>query len=271
MDHVTALVDALPPPLPLHPENYVDDIRLKRLFISADEVKGFLAGDRGLAEFMKGPGGEGSRVVSLLAMENQEKVSLTEDHSGDVVIRDVRQVIVTFDGHRLMDPTGDEGETRRLLMRRAFDHLLGMALRRLTGVKAEQEELEERRALLETKLNILQRGEWGFDEADPSGRVVVDEAEAQIGEIDAQLQVMGGNDRILSRYLDIVSDILGRPEEHLWGRNETIFIGPMGVKRSEAARDAAGLTYSELRNADGRRLVVMLVSLEMEGLKRLLS
>jgi hypothetical protein len=269
MDHVVALVDGLPPPVSLDPANYADDLRLKSLFISSDEMNRFLAGDRSLAQFIRGPGGGASRITALLAMEKQEQVSLTEDYSGDVVIRDVRQVTVTFDGHRFIDPSTDEGETRRLLRRRAYDQLLGLALKRLTVVKSERVELEQRRALLKNKLNLLEREGWGFDRADPSGKPGVAEVEERIGEIEAELKELGGDDRILARYLEIVADLLGRPEEHFWARNETIFVGRMGIKRSEAAKDASELTYSELHNAEGRSMVVMPVSLPGEELKRL--
>jgi hypothetical protein len=265
MDHVVALVDALPPPVSLDPANYAGDLRLKSLFISADEMNRFLAGDRGLAEFLKGPAGGASRITALLAMEKQEQVTLTEDHSGDVVIRDVRQVIVTFDGHRFIDPSADEGEFLRLLRRRAYDHLLSLVLRRLANLKSERAVLEQRRALLKTKLNLLEREGWGFEQEDPSGRPGVAEVEERIGEIEAQLREAGGEERMPARYLEIVADLLGRPEEQFWSRNETIFVGPMGVKGREPVNDASGLTYSMLRNAEGRTLVVMPVSLRGKG------
>jgi hypothetical protein len=270
MDHVVALVDRLPPPMPICLGNYRNDPFLKSLFISSDDMEKVFTGDRTLAEFMKGPECGASRITALLAMEKQEKVNLTEDHSGDVVIRDVRQVIVTFDGHRFIDPSTDEGETRRLLRRRAYDNLLSMALKRLTVVKAEREELEGRRALLQSKLNLLEREGWGFDRADSSKNIGVAQVEERIGEIEADLKELGGDDRILGRYLEIVADVLGRPEEHFWARNETIFVGRMGVKGSKTANDTSELTYSELHNARGPYLVVMPVSLQWEELKRFL-
>ena len=68
-------------------------------------------------------------------------------------------------------------------------------------------------------------------------------------------------------YLEVVADVLGRPEEYLWARSETIFVDRMGIKRSEAAGDAPELKLSELYNAEGRSLVVMLVSLQGEELR----
>ena len=267
IDHVVALVDGLTTPMPMSIGNYTDDRRLKSFFISATHMKKVLAGDENLAEFMEGPGGAAPRIIALLAMEKQEKMIFGSAMSGDIVIKDVPQMTVSFDAHRFIDPSGDEAETRRNLMRRAYDHLLGLALKRLTNVKWEREDLERRRTLLQAKLNLLEREGWGFDPADSTEKLGVADVEKRVGEIEAQLQEIGGDDRMLETYLGIVADVLGRPEEHLWARSETIFVDRMGIKRSEASSDAPELTFSELYNAEGRSLVVMLVSLQGEELR----
>ena len=114
-------------------------------------------------------------------MEKQEKTIFGAALSGDIVIRDVPQVTVSFDGHRLLDPAEGEGETRRLLKRRAYDHLLSLALRRLTFVKMERSDLERRRALLQAKLNLLEREGWGFDLAEGSERLRPAAVEERLG------------------------------------------------------------------------------------------
>jgi hypothetical protein len=48
-------------------------------------------------------------------------------------------------------------------MRRAFDHLLSLALKRMVAVKEIREGLDNRRTLLQAKLDVLQRGNWGFE------------------------------------------------------------------------------------------------------------
>ena len=72
---------------------------------------------------------------------------------------------------------------------------------------------------------------------------------------------------MLETYLEVVADVLGRPEEYLRARSETIFVDRMGIKRSEAAADAPELKLNELYNAEGRSLVVTLVSLQGEELR----
>lgn len=267
INHVVALVDGLPPPVVLHPANYADDHRLRALFISSDEMKRVFAGDRVLGKFLAGPGGGAPLITTFLEMDRQEKVTLTEDHSGDVVVRDVRQVTVTFDNHRFLDPAGEEMETRRLLRRRAYDHMLALALRRLAGVKAERDELEQRRSLLQAKLGLLEREGWGFDRAGSGGKTDVAQVEERIGEIEAQLGELGGDDRMLGTYLEIVAGLLAHPEEQLWTKNETIFLGRLGIMRNAPAGDTAELRLTRIRNAEGLTMDAMLVSIPGEELR----
>ena len=147
IDHVVALVEGLPPPMPVSLGTSDEHLPIKSFFISAIHMKKFFAEDPNLAEFMRGPGGSSPQIIALLAMEKQEKTIFGAALSGDIVIRDVPQVTVSFDGHRLLDPSANEGETRRLLKRRAYDHLLSLALRRLTSLKDVRTNLERRREL----------------------------------------------------------------------------------------------------------------------------
>jgi hypothetical protein len=267
IDHVVALVDGLSPSIPMCLKDYTDNRRLKSFFISSAHMKKVLDGDRTLAEFTKGPGGNAPLIIALLAMEKEERMIFGAALSGDIVIKDVAQTTVSFDAHRFIDPSADEGETRRHLKRRAYDHLLSLALKRLSNVKWEREDLERRRALLQAKLNLLEREGWGFDQADVTEKLSLADIEMRITEIEAQLGELGGDDRMLETYLGIVVDVLGRPEEHLMARSETIFVDRMGIKQREASGDAPELTLTELFNAEGRSLVVMLVSLMTEELR----
>ena len=266
IDYVVTLVDGLAPPVPAHLGEPGDD-PLKRFFISASHMKKVFAEDSSLAEFLQGPGSGSPQVCALLAMEKQERAIFGAALSGDIVIRDVPQVTVSFDAHRFMDPSKNEKEARRSLKRRAYDHLLGLALQRIAAVKGERGELERRRSLLQAKHNLLEREGWGFDVAAPTGKPGITEVEERLAEIERQLQELGGDDRMLETYLGIVADVLDRPEEQLWARNETIFVDRMGIKQSEASSDAPELSFTELCNAEGRSLVVALVSLQGDALR----
>jgi len=269
IDHVVALVNSIPPPLPVSVGGYGDDPRLRSFFMSATELRNVLGRDRSLGEFLQGPAGGSPQVIAMVAMEKDEKIIFGAELSGDIVIRDIPKTTVSFDAHRLVDPTDDEVKTRRLLMRRAYDHLLSLALKRLTFVKSERGDLERRRTLLQAKLNLLEREGWGFDAAETAEPLSIAAVEEKLGQIESQLKELGGDDRENETYLQAVADVLGKPEEFLVAKSETIFVNRMGIKQSEAAFDAPEITFSELRNAEGRSLAVFLVSLQGEELREL--
>ena len=267
IDHVVDLVGLLPPPLAAGFAAYEDDPQLRSFFMSTNEMRKVYGNDPSLTEFRRQKGNLPSQVHALLLMQKQEGVTLGAELKGDIIMRDVAQTTVTFEGHRLLDPSGDETTTRRHLMRRAFDHLLSMALRRIASVKSECEDLERRRALLDAKLNLLQRGGMGFDSMAASGGLSVAALEEELEKIDTQLNELGGEDGMLDAYLDIVVEILGEPEKQLWSARETLIVDRLGIVRSEPAFDAPELTLNVLRNSAGDRLVTTLVVIPGDELR----
>ena len=57
----------------------------------------------------------------------------------------VSQVAVSFAGHRLLDLSSDAHETRRLMLRRAYDHLLEVALGGIGSARTERADLKRQR------------------------------------------------------------------------------------------------------------------------------
>jgi hypothetical protein len=205
---------------------------------------------------------EGSAACALLVMDLEQRGIFGVDLLGDTVVRDVPQVTVSFANHRLLDPTGSELMTRRHLKRRAFDHLLGLALRRMVATKELREGLDNRRTLLQAKLDALQRGNWGFELGEPRKPAKVVEVETQLAEIEGQLQLVGRDDQAIEVALGLLVDVLGRPQEHLWGSRETLMVDRMGIKRAAASDEAPELPLQLLHNAEGRTVVMALVGIE---------
>ncbi|MBJ6800136.1 hypothetical protein [Geomonas propionica] len=258
--HVIALVDGTGPILPLDPQSYDNNANLRTYFVTASELGNFLEHEPNLAQLRGKRAGLQHGATALLLMEKRERLMLGASLSGDVVLRDVPQVTVSFEGHRLMDLNGNEEETRYQLKRRAYDHLLRIALGRITELKAKRGNLEKHRTLLNSKLSLLQRGGFGFDPRS-GGETDVAGLENKLAEIEAQLLAMGKDDKMLEVYLGVVADVLGRAEEYLWVGKETLIVDRMGVKRKEAGADAREVTFDVLCDAEGRRLVAALVSI----------
>jgi hypothetical protein len=266
LDHVIALVDSLPPPLAIDLGCRGNDPLLKSFFMSAEEVCKVLKNDRTLAGYLQGASGVPDKAVALMALERCEKIVFGAEMSGDVIERNVPRLTVSFESQRFMDPSPDQVETRRLLKRRAYDHLISLALKRITMTKTERKELARRHALLQSKLNLLLRGGWGFEGNDSADIPALEE---QVGRIESQLMHMGGDYRVHENTLDILAGILGKPHEHLWGEQETLILDGMGVKRDQVSSTVHELTFNKLFNSEGRMLVMALVTIPCGELARL--
>lgn len=254
IDHVIDLVDTLPPAVTLDAATYENLPCLRAFFISRDELNSFIAGSRQLAEFRSGSGD--ARVAhALLLMEKQERGMLGAELVGEIIMHDVPKITVSFESHRLVDPCASETEMKRKLKIRAFDHLLSLALKRITIVKTERGNIEHYRALLEAKLNVLNRTGWGFAADGSDASIEVAKAEEMLSEIETQLSTIGADDQMLAKYLDILINVLSDPAGNLWSQQDSLILDRMGFKRSDAAYDAPELLLNELCNAEGRTLV----------------
>lgn len=267
MDHVVTLVDGLPPPLLVNGDSYRNDPRLKVFFLSTAEMRGIFGKDRNLRDFLRGPEAGAEMVTALMFMEKREDRGFGAEMDGDRVMRDVPRITVSFESHRLMDPAPDEDRTRLLLKKRAFDYLIRVALQRISSAKAERKDLERRNALLQAKIEVLRRGGWGFNGNDSSLSEDIGDLEESLRRIESQLSELGGDDRTLETYLDIVIDVLGHPEDHLQGGRETLIVDGMGIRRDQASSTAPELTLTTVHDTDGRCRIAQMISLHAEELR----
>lgn len=131
----------------------------------------------------------------------------------------------------------------------------------------ERDELARRRTLLEAKLSVLQRGGWGFHAPHGAEPLDVVGLEEKLAGIEQQLLGLGGDDN-LEVYLELVIDVLSRPEEHLWYRKENVIADGMGIKRNEVTSEAPAVTLETIGNDLGLNLVVSLVAIPGDGRNR---
>lgn len=257
IDHVVALVDAIHEPLPAGARDHGNEPRLAALFASAADMLATFGRDEALTNFLASSEGRGVEcVTALLLAERRERKTLGMDLVGDQVRRDVQQVAVSFTAHRLLDPTASETETRYLLKRRAFDHLLTLALTRLAEVREERGDLTRQRDLLRRKLNALEHGGWSFAAADadhPDAAAL----EAELDRITAQLDELGVDQSVLDAHLDIVVELLDDAPRQLWAEPIVLVLDAMNIQRDAGDPTARRIDLWELRNARGQRAVML--------------
>ena len=266
IDHVVGLVDALAAPVAAGPDGYRSDARLPALFASLGEMLQLFGRDRALTDYRSGLEGQAAgHVVALLMARREERNVLGMDLTGDQVRRDVAQVSVSFAGHRLLEPRNSETESRRFLKRRAFDHLLVMALDRINEAEVQRTDLRRQRDLLQQKLRGMQRGSLGFDVPEASG---ADRAalEAELDDVSDQLQALGADANLLEAHLDIVAEGLRHAEDQLRRGESDLCLSPMNIRVDPGDRSARHMVFEELENARGGRATVMLVRIATRDL-----
>lgn len=267
IDHVVALVEQLSPPAKLSRERYGTDPQLSAFFASPEHLQQILSTDPALCDFLAGLEGAASeRIIALLTMERRERQVLGMDLQADVVRREVPQVTVSFANHRFLDPTSTEEETRRRLKRRAFDHLLSLALGRIAAARLHRAGLEQQRSLLRRKLKALQSGHWSFEESRHGDGSNAAELEAELEKIETQMLQRGTDVGTLKAHLDTLVDTLSRAKSGLWSTPLSLTMDRLGVKREPHAAGTLQLELEELHNVKGRAAIVRLLSIPHDAL-----
>ena len=265
VDHVIGLVDAIARPVPASSAQFASDPRLAALFVSPEHMHEVLGKDPVLSEYRDQHPEATEGTTALLLAQRHERNIFGVELQGETVRRDVAQVSVSFGSHRLLDPNANEDEARRQLKRRAFDHLLGLALARISEAKGERAGLSQQRDLLSWKLRVLKKGGWNFEDR-PAGHIDALAVQKELDEIETQMDTLSVDDRTLSGQLDVVTDLLSDAEKQLWAEPVELHLDRMNIKRDAQYPDARRIGFNELHNARGESLAMLFVSLNLREL-----
>lgn len=258
LDHVVALLEGMPPRIEASQKTYGEDDRLAAFFASADRMAKVFGADRALLDFLQGPTGVGTDpVVALLAMGRTEKKVLGMAYENDRVQQDVAQIRVSFDKHRLLDPRATEDEHRRLVMRRAFDNLLTLALARISTAGGEREALAVEQSVLRAKLRALQSAGWGLTQEGGEEKPDSAAIEAKLADVEKRLQAAGAGAGTLPLHLDLLVDTLAKAPEQLRIGTVPLLIDRLGIRQAKPSGTTVELQLTQVSNAAGQSIVVL--------------
>jgi hypothetical protein len=268
IDHVIAMVSAMPAPVEASARTYGEDDRLSSFFASAARMSQVFGADRTLLDFLESPQGGASPVYALLVVERTEKKVLGMAVQGEHVQREVSQVQVSFDKHRLVEPQASAEESRRLVMRRAFDGLLAVALTRITMASQERESLEAGQSVLKAKLRALQSSNFGLSGGEAGEPADAAQIEAKLADIEGQLKATGTGAATLPRHLDILVETLGKAPEQLFAQPLSILMDRLGIRQDQPGGTTVQLELVEVRNATGQAVVVLPVAIPRDAIAK---
>lgn len=257
IDHVVAIVDGIGAPVAASASQYSDEPRLRALFSAPREMLAILARDAALKGYLASADGRGAgAVTALLLADRVERQVLGMDLVGDQVRKDVRQVAVSFSAHRLLDPSIDEEDCRRQWKRRAFDHLLTLALARIAAMQTQRADLKHQHDLLRRKLEALERGGWSFaaTEQAPTDPAAL---HAELEALKTQLSALGADHEVLKRHLELLAEVMNDAPHQLHSETIELWLDAMNIQRDPDDASAQRIGFQELRNALNRRAVLL--------------
>jgi hypothetical protein len=170
------------------------------------------------------------------------------------------QVTVSFDGHRIVDPTEKEEETRRLLKHRAFDHLIELALRDVCSRKSARLELEKQTTLLSRKLETLEEAGMGFEVNESEATISRASLQRELDHLEDRLESMPAKTEILSANLEALVHVLDNAASKLWTDPAKVIIDRMHVKQESVSSTSDELLLTDIFSANGLTHTGVLVS-----------
>jgi hypothetical protein len=207
------------------------DPYIHAFFASPDEVAPVLSRSSDLREFFAGH--EAREVYAVLGMAMVEKNVLGVALHGETLRSDVVRQTVSFGDHRVpMCGIGEAG-LREEMVHRLVDQLGLEGLTRFAADQSRREVLEQERALLRTRLVILERQGVGvrgaFGGQEPAGTEELARLRADMLDNERGLEELGVRSEALDRQLGQLCAVLADPAPHLYVKSRQFRLNRMNV------------------------------------------
>ncbi len=261
VDHAVHAGDALSAPLELSRSAFGRDPRVRAMFASAEHLEETLNTSTTIRQWLEHADASLDTVYALLVVNWAEQQTFGMELEGDIVRRDVAQVVVNFGNHRFPAVAGQDVEVRREVKKLAFDLLVKAALARLVSQRGQRRELERERLLLSKKLNELDAAHVGL-KLDATPQAAADDpaaAAARLAQIESELSELRAEAGTLDDHLKILAATLSQASEHLTLAPVSFVLDHRNVKRSKPDGETIHAVVFQEARADNRHALVMLV------------
>jgi hypothetical protein len=232
-------VEQLPEPIEISKRTWNSDPRVNAFFATVGDLQIMLSSSAKIRSFFEH--GEQQEGYALLAMTKREKTVLRHQLEGEIIRREVAQITISFSEHRILALSATEAETRKELIRCAFNVLVKQALERLVCLQARKESLTDQRRLLKVRRKLLQA-----ERASLASLLQTPESHAQ--DLEDILQKMADNKQnllevragfeTLDDYLERVNEVLAHPEDYIQLKMITMRLNRLDVKVQDNSPEA---------------------------------
>jgi hypothetical protein len=230
--YVTGIAAAIPPAREASAAAWSVDPYIHAFFAGADTVAPALSRSRDLrAFFEQNPGLQ--EAYAVLGMAMLEKRVLGAALEGETMRRDVVQETVSFSDHQVRICGRTEPELRAEIVRRLVAQLGLQGMSRYAAQQTQRGLLESERALLRTRLQLLERKGVGVGAlvggTDAAGADELARLQEAIGENEAAIKRLGLRSEALDRELAEVCAVLADPAAHVFVQTRHCVLNKMNV------------------------------------------
>ncbi|POZ60240.1 hypothetical protein [Chromobacterium alticapitis] len=244
--YLSSLMTQLPSVLELSLHGFARDPRLGLLFSGPSSLLELLDGSDGLREFFLSAS-NGDEAWALLTMQRSETRRFGVAMENGDLRSDVAQIVVSFDGHRLMMPSPNWEAFQQRSGAHALDVLGSVIARQLSLMEQARQQLEAELARLQLRRMALQSsdcmivdGQSGDDL--PESLPAVD---ARLNEVRPQLDALREH-ASLEGLLQMVRQVLECPEDYFSLQSVTLRLNRMGIKLEGETDEGTALELEEV-------------------------
>ncbi|HTP62203.1 MAG TPA: hypothetical protein VMJ14_08980 [Burkholderiales bacterium] len=262
--YLRALGSSLPAPIELSRAAWSTDPLLNAYFATAGDLSALLGRCEELRTFFAAPANAPTMEAhALLGMLKTERSVFAPAIVNGALQQDVAQTTVSFGKHRLLAPAVDALECRRQVGMLILRRLAGLALERITALGERAVDLEQRKAMLGSRLRMLSLRRNGIEEiAGGAG-----DASAEIASIEGELKAtvddyveVKASLATLDTHIEHVNAIFNAPANCVSLARTELRVDQMGYKIAQApGEQAPPLVLSELSIGSGLTIVIAFV------------
>ena len=267
LNHTSRILQQLPPALLLDARAWSRDPQVNAFFANVEALRATLEESRAIRAFFAEGGG--SPCFALLLMVRRETETFGSMLNGDVLVRDVRRIQVSFSRHQLVFPAISEARLRQDLRQRMLIFLATRALERINELRTRRSALEEQRRQLQAQLRAFRGHAQGLrpllsaEDADERRAIALEQRLLQTEEA---LVAARKPLNTLDDYLEQIRQVLSQPEAYLQVRPLTLRLTRLGIKLSPDSSES-GETLSLIEfDSLGERRIGALVQFAQGGL-----
>jgi hypothetical protein len=256
--YLRGIADGIPGPVDMNTRAWTDNPQIRALFAKPQDVAATFSRDAGIRNCLARSADP--ECLAILALARKERQVFAPAQKGDMIQHEVAQTTVSFGDARILAPATDPIAVRVELGKRAIDFLALRALAQMTAHAQERKDLEQERALLKVRLQIAEQGHAGFTDLTAATAVATPSRAAlaaKLAENEAALAALASTG-LMTRFLDIIRDVLVNPGAHLRLEPRTIALDAMNYRVADEAAATVVLQLRELMLPERPPFAVML-------------